>query len=231
MPWLFAGLFTVSSGRERRGRSINGRSKTRERRRNCSNRQPSPTRASRAVLEMVRFHEGQTAAVEYEADVDLKETGDLGFEPRLTDPESVVLPLHQSPVSLSFPRGCDSLSLSQLQLRPGNQDRRRETEEKGGNSPEQAAPEHSNRLYKSLPCPKTILTYRLWLTSPPSRRRIFLCLRRPCLGRLCASGVSSLFAVRRRLAVSVTLLFSSSSRQRGCDGRWCRRRRVCRRHS
>src|SRR5262245_20211599 len=24
-------------------------------------------------------------------------TGDLGFEPRLTDPESVVLPLHQSP--------------------------------------------------------------------------------------------------------------------------------------
>src|SRR5579875_1047503 len=97
MPWLFAGLFTVSSGRERRGRSINGRSKTRERRRNCSNRQPSPTRASRAVLEMVRFHEGQTAAVEYEADVDLKEAGDLGFEPRLTDPESVVLPLHQSP--------------------------------------------------------------------------------------------------------------------------------------
>src|SRR5690349_10288793 len=26
-------------------------------------------------------------------------TGDLGFEPRLTDPESVVLPLHQSPNS------------------------------------------------------------------------------------------------------------------------------------
>ena len=26
-------------------------------------------------------------------------TGDLGFEPRLTDPESVVLPLHQSPKS------------------------------------------------------------------------------------------------------------------------------------
>src|SRR5262249_30270781 len=26
--------------------------------------------------------------------------GDLGFEPRLTDPESVVLPLHQSPMSL-----------------------------------------------------------------------------------------------------------------------------------
>src|SRR5262249_28933304 len=26
--------------------------------------------------------------------------GDLGFEPRLTDPESVVLPLHQSPLGL-----------------------------------------------------------------------------------------------------------------------------------
>jgi hypothetical protein len=24
-------------------------------------------------------------------------TGDLGFEPRLSDPESLVLPLHQSP--------------------------------------------------------------------------------------------------------------------------------------
>ena len=29
----------------------------------------------------------------------LSSTGDLGFEPRLTDPESVVLPLHQSPES------------------------------------------------------------------------------------------------------------------------------------
>src|SRR5258706_6706568 len=28
-----------------------------------------------------------------------KKTGDLGFEPRQTDPESVVLPLHQSPIT------------------------------------------------------------------------------------------------------------------------------------
>src|SRR5262245_63637958 len=28
----------------------------------------------------------------------LLKAGDLGFEPRLTDPESVVLPLHQSPI-------------------------------------------------------------------------------------------------------------------------------------
>jgi hypothetical protein len=30
-----------------------------------------------------------------------RKAGDLGFEPRLTDPESVVLPLHQSPCDLS----------------------------------------------------------------------------------------------------------------------------------
>ena len=29
----------------------------------------------------------------------MEKTGDLGFEPRQTDPESVVLPLHQSPIT------------------------------------------------------------------------------------------------------------------------------------
>ena len=39
------------------------------------------------------------------ATVGLRETGELGFEPRLTDPESVVLPLHQSPLSRFVSRG------------------------------------------------------------------------------------------------------------------------------
>src|SRR5947209_5370150 len=33
----------------------------------------------------------------------LTKAGDLGFEPRLTDPESVVLPLHQSPKAALHP--------------------------------------------------------------------------------------------------------------------------------
>src|SRR5271157_6512606 len=51
---------------------------------------------------------------------DLHLAGDLGFEPRLTDPESVVLPLHQSPRdSIVFDRVNQIVRISGLRCKPG----------------------------------------------------------------------------------------------------------------
>src|SRR5208337_3317032 len=47
-------------------------------------------------------------------------TGDLGFEPRLTDPESVVLPLHQSPRDSSvLDRVNQIVRISGFRCKPG----------------------------------------------------------------------------------------------------------------
>ncbi len=55
--------------------------------------------------------------------------GDLGFEPRLTDPESVVLPLHQSPKSLGaeLPPVFGILRIFELSFKMGWEDARRES--------------------------------------------------------------------------------------------------------
>ena len=56
-----------------------------------------PAHPLRTPAGMIASRKRKTPASVYLAGA-FSSTGELGFEPRLTDPESVVLPLHYSPV-------------------------------------------------------------------------------------------------------------------------------------
>src|ERR1700730_7707605 len=85
-------------------------------------------------------------------------TGDLGFEPRLTDPESVVLPLHQSPLTrchistcVNRSRRLDFALQLMLQLLHSCSVVR-----DVATAPDRRTQQHHDE--ETLPCPQTILT-------------------------------------------------------------------------